>query len=72
MFFMAVASMGQLVISFKNYAMKLANGTGKFSQEGLLCIFIVPIFILAASLLVEGCKVLFGKAAKNNTAEKVG
>ena len=61
MFFMAAASMSQLVISFVTYAKALINGTGAWNVEGLLCVFIVPIFCLAFSLLVEGCKVLFGK-----------
>lgn len=63
MFFMAAASLGQLGISFVQYAKALASGTGSWSVEGLLCIFIIPIFILAVSLLVEGCKVLFSKKA---------
>ena len=61
MFFMAAASMSQLVISFVTYAKALINGTGAWNVEGLLCVFIVPIFCLAFSLLVEGCNVLFGK-----------
>ena len=61
MFFMAAASMSQLVISFVTYAKALINGTGAWNVEGLLCVFIVPIFCLAFSLLIEGCKVLFGK-----------
>lgn len=61
MFFMAAASLGQLVISFINYVKALVNGSGKWNVEGLLCIFIIPIFILAVSLLFEGCKVLFTK-----------
>ena len=61
MFFMAAASMSQLVISFVTYAKALINGTGAWNVEGLLCVFIIPIFGLAFSLLIEGCKVLFGK-----------
>ena len=64
MFFMAAASLGQLGISFVQYAKALIGGTGKWNVEGLLCVFIIPIFILAVSLLVEGCKVLFSKKNK--------
>lgn len=61
MFFMAAASLGQLAISFVTYLKALLAGTGAWNVEGLLCVFIVPIFILAVSLLIEGCKVLFTK-----------
>ncbi|MDO5403808.1 MAG: carbon starvation protein A [Eubacteriales bacterium] len=63
MFFMAAASLGQLGISFVQYAKALLSGKGAWNVEGLLCIFIIPIFILALSLLIEGCKVLFRKKA---------
>lgn len=67
MFFMAAASLGQLGISFVQYVKALVTGTGAWNVEGLLCVFIIPIFILAVSLLVEGCKVLFfQKSAKAN------
>lgn len=61
MFFMAAASMSQLVISFVTYGKALLSGAGKWNVEGLLCAFIIPIFGLALSLLIEGCKVLFKK-----------
>lgn len=58
MFFMLAATMSSLVISFKNNVVSLMNGSGTIAVAGLQCIVIVPIFILAVVLVIEGIKVL--------------
>lgn len=58
MIFMLCATISSLVLSFKNNVMALAGGTGTIIKEGLQCIIIVPIVILAIILVIEGGKVL--------------
>lgn len=68
MIFMLCATLSSLVISFINNVKKLSAGTGALSVEGLQCVIIIPIFILAIMLVVEGGKVLIQaeKARKAN------
>lgn len=58
MIFMLVACLSSLVLSFKTNLMKFQAGTAVFIKEGLQCIIIVPIFVLAVILVIEGGKVL--------------
>ena len=46
------------MLSFKGNLEKFANGTAKMITEGLQCVVIVPIFVLALILVIEGGKVL--------------
>ncbi len=65
MIFMLAATLTSLVLSFKKNITGLMAGTASFAVEGLQCIIIVPIFILAVILVVEGGKVLI-EAEKAN------
>ncbi len=58
MIFMLAACLSSLVLSFKANLLKFQAGTAVFIKEGLQCIIIVPIFVLAVVLVIEGCKVL--------------
>ncbi|NLL79995.1 MAG: carbon starvation protein A [Clostridiales bacterium] len=58
MIFMLCATLSSLVLSFKNNIMKLVAGEGKVFVEGLQCVIIVPIVVLAVILVIEGGKVL--------------
>ena len=58
MFFMLITSGAALIIKFIKNAQILAAGTGTAIIEGLQCVLIIPIFILASILTVDGCKVL--------------
>lgn len=58
MVFMLAACLSSLVLSFKANLMKFSAGEAVFIREGLQCIIIVPIFILAIILVIEGTKVL--------------
>jgi len=58
MVFMLVACISSLILSFKNNVVKLMGGTGTVIKEGLQCVVIIPIVILAVILVVEGGKVL--------------
>lgn len=58
MAFMLVACLSSLVLSFKNNLDKFAAGTGTMIREGLQCVIIVPIFILAIIMVIDGMKVL--------------
>lgn len=58
MIFMLIATMSSLVISFINNVNSLMNGTGTISVQGLQCVVIVPIFVLAILLVFDGGKVL--------------
>ena len=58
MFFMLCATLSSLVLSFKNNLTALMAGTGTAIKEGLQCVIIVPIVILAVILVIEGGKVL--------------
>lgn len=58
MIFMLCATLSSLVLTFKNNVLKLIDGTGKVFVEGLQCVIIVPIVVLAVILVIEGGKVL--------------
>lgn len=59
MIFMLCATMLSLALSVKGNVMKLfVSGEGTWAVEGLQTIIIVPIFVLAVILVVEGTKVL--------------
>ncbi len=58
MVFMLCATLTSLVLTFKNNIVNLTSGTGTIIKEGLQCIIIIPIVILAIILVVEGVKVL--------------
>ncbi len=58
MFFMLCACLSSLVLSFKGNLMKFAAGTASIMKEGLQCVIIVPIFVLAIILVIDGLKVL--------------
>ena len=64
MFFMLAATMTSLVMSFCTNVSLLMAGTGAFGKEGLQCIIIVPVIILAIILVVDGLKELLKKQAK--------
>lgn len=68
MIFMLAATLTSLVISFKDNLAKFSAGTASFAKEGLQCIIIVPIFVLAIMLVIEGGKVLIAceKSRKKN------
>lgn len=54
MFFMLIATMSSLYISFKTSLLMLLNGTGRLAVQGLQLVIIVPIFILSFILVIEG------------------
>ncbi len=58
MVFMLAACLSSLALSFKSNLMKFQTGDAILIREGLQCIIIVPIFILAVILVIEGSKVL--------------
>lgn len=58
MVFMLLACLSSLVLSFKNNLDKFGAGTGTMIREGLQCVIIVPIFILAIIMVIDGVKVL--------------
>ncbi|MDO4328201.1 MAG: carbon starvation protein A [Lachnospiraceae bacterium] len=60
MVFMLAACLSSLLLSFRANVMKFAAGTGVWYKEGLQCVIIVPIFVLAVILVIEGGKVLIG------------
>ena len=71
MVFMLCATLSSLVLSFKNNVMKLMDGTGVLYKEGLQCVIIVPIVVLAVILVIEGGKVLI-QTEKERKAKKSG
>ena len=58
MAFMLVATMSSLVISFTTNVSKLMAGTGVMGKEGLQCVIIVPLIVLALIITAEGFKEL--------------
>lgn len=58
MAFMLLACLSSLILSFKNNLDKFAAGSATMIREGLQCIIIVPIFILAIIMVIDGMKVL--------------
>lgn len=69
MIFMLCATISSLALSFKNNVVKLMNGTGTIITEGLQCVIIVPIVVLAIVLVLEGGKVLI-QLEKDKKANK--
>ena len=65
MIFMLAATLTSLTTTFITNITKLAAGTGALMKEGLQTAIIVPIFILAVILVVEGAKTLIGLYKKN-------
>ena len=63
MFFMLAATMSSLALSFYNNVMKLTAGTGLLVREGLQCVIIVPVVVLALIITVDGLKALRAKKA---------
>lgn len=59
--FMLVTSDTALIYKFVTNIMALNAGTGKLIVEGVQCVVIVPIFILAIILTIDGFRMLFGK-----------
>ena len=60
-----------MTFSFKNNVLKLMDGTGAIYKEGLQCVIIVPIVVLAIILVIEGGKVLI-QVEKERKAKKSG
>lgn len=71
MAFMLCATLSSLALSFKNNVLKLMDGTGAIYKEGLQCVIIVPIVVLAIILVIEGGKVLI-QVEKERKAKKSG
>lgn len=69
MIFMLCATISSLILTFKNNLMKLVGGNGTIIKEGLQCIIIVPVVVLAIILVIEGCKVLM-QVEKENKMKK--
>lgn len=65
MVFMLCATLTSLATSFITNVGKLAAGTGALMKEGLQTIIIVPIFVLAVILVIEGAKTLISLYKKN-------
>ena len=65
MIFMLCATLTSLVTSFINNINKFIAGTAAPMKEGLQCVVIVPIFVLAVILVVEGAKTLISLYKKN-------
>ena len=65
MIFMLCATITSLTTTFINNINKLMAGTGAMMKEGLQTAIIVPIFILAIILVVEGTKTLVSLYKKN-------
>ena len=63
MFFMLAATMSSLALSFYNNVMKLTAGTGVLVKEGLQCVIIVPVVVLALIITFDGLKALKAKEA---------
>ena len=59
--FMLLTAGSALVLKFIKNAQVLMAGEGSAIVEGLQCVIIIPILVLAVILVVDGFKVLFGK-----------
>ncbi len=72
MIFMLCATLSSLVLTFKNNIVRLVTHVegSSFFIEGLQCIIIVPVVVLAVILVIEGGKVLIqvGKERKVKNA----
>lgn len=69
MIFMLCATLSSLALSLKGNIAKLIGGDGTIIKEGLQCIIIVPVMVLAIVLVIEGGKVLL-QVEKSNKATK--
>lgn len=69
MIFMLCATLSSLALSLKGNITKLIGGDGTIIKEGLQCIIIVPVMVLAIVLVIEGGKVLL-QVEKSNKATK--
>ena len=58
--FMLLTAGSALVLKFIKNAQVLMAGEGTAIVEGLQCVIIIPILVLAVILVVDGFKVLFG------------
>ncbi len=65
MVFMLCATLTSLVLSFIANVNKFIAGTAIMMKEGLQCIVMVPIFVLAVILVIEGSKTLASLYKKN-------
>ena len=65
MVFMLCATLTSLVKSFIVNVGKFSAGTATMMKEGLQCIVMVPIFVLAVILVIEGAKTLTSLYKKN-------
>lgn len=63
MFFMLAATLCSLALSFYTNVVKLTAGTGAMGKEGLQCVIIVPLIVLALIITVDGLKALRAKRA---------
>ena len=70
MVFMLVATVSSLILSLKNNILKFVDGTASILTEGLQCVLIVPIVVLAVILVIEGGKVLIATEKANKEAKK--
>ncbi len=63
MLFMLAATLSSLCITFYNNLMVLIQkvDSSTIMVQGVQNVLIVPIFVLAAIMTIDGCKVLFGK-----------
>jgi carbon starvation protein len=66
--FMMAACATSLILSFLANVRVLATGQGKIFVQGLQCAVIVPIFVLALLLMIEGFQTL-AKIARENSAK---
>lgn len=65
--FMLCATMSSLVLTFKNNVARLMSGEGQAFVEGLQCVIIVPIAVLAVILVIEAGKVLIQVEKQNKS-----
>lgn len=63
--FMLCATMSSLILTFKNNVVRLMSGEGQAFVEGLQCVIIVPIAVLAVILVIEAGKVLIQVEKEN-------
>lgn len=72
MFFMLLATMSSLLISFKENLVILLNGKGSLAIQGLQVVVSLPIFVLALVLVVEGMKTLYEHRKTRVEIKKLG
>lgn len=69
MVFMLCATLSSMALTFKNNVQKLMAGTGSVMTEGLQCVIIIPVAILAILLVIEGVSAL-ARVKKEKAASK--